>query len=165
MLLITKALISIWGAGRVGVRISPSGEWGSVSDSDPEATFGYLAAELDKLGIAYLHVIEPRIKGDDTLHEGQDPVAAATIRKYFKGTIIAAGGFDREQAEAIIQRGDADGVAFGRFYSSNPDLPIRLKYDYPLTPYVRAAFWGGDDLNYNDFPTYAEQQTKTQNAL
>jgi N-ethylmaleimide reductase len=157
MLELTKALISVWGADRVGVRISPSGEWGGIADSNPEATFGYLAAELDKLGIAYIHVIEPRIKGDSTLHEDQAPVASGTIRKSFKGTIISAGGFDREQAEAIISRGDADIVAFGRYFSSNPDLPERLKNDYPLTPYVRDTFWGGNELQYNDFPAYAEQ--------
>jgi N-ethylmaleimide reductase len=158
MLELTKVLISVWGADRVGVRISPSGEWGGISDSNPEATFGYLAAELNKLGIAYIHVIEPRIKGDSTLHEDQAPVASGNIRQNFKGTIISAGGFDREQAEAIINRGDADIVAFGRYFSSNPDLPERLKNDYPLTPYVRDTFWGGDETHYNDFPAYAEQQ-------
>jgi N-ethylmaleimide reductase len=164
MLEITNALISVFGADRVGVRISPSGEWGAVSDSNPEATFGYLATELNKLGIAYIHVIEPRIKGDDTLHEGQAPVAAANIRQSFKGTILAAGGFDREQAEAIINRGDADIVAFGRLFSSNPDLPSRLKNDYPLTPYVRDAFWGGTETHYSDFLTYEQQQTEEQTA-
>lgn len=157
MLELTKALISVWGPGRVGVRISPSGEWGSVSDSNPEATFGYLAAELDKLDIAYLHVIEPRIKGDSTLHEDQAPVASGTIRKSFKGTIISAGGFDREEAEASINHGDSDIVAFGRFFSSNPDLPERLKNGYPLIPYVRDTFWGGSEIDYNDFSTYSEQ--------
>ena len=157
MLELTQVLISVWGADRVGVRISPSGEWGGIADSNPEATFGYLAAELDKLGIAYIHVIEPRIKGDSTLHENQAAVASGTIRKSFKGTIISAGGFDREQAEAIINRGDADIVAFGRYFSSNPDLPERLKNGYPLTPYIRDTFWGGTELHYNDFPTYQEQ--------
>jgi N-ethylmaleimide reductase len=65
-----EALISVWGASGVGVRISPSGEWGGISDSDPEATFSYVGKMLDQYGLAYLHVIEPRIKGDDTLHEG-----------------------------------------------------------------------------------------------
>jgi len=158
MLELTQALISVMGADRVGVRISPSGEWGAVYDSNPEATFGYLARELDKLDLAYLHVIEPRIKGDSTLHEEQDPVAAATIRKYYKGIILAAGGFDLEQAELTLQQDHADIIAFGRYYSSNPDLPLRLKQGYPLTPYVRDAFWGGTELNYNDFPTYDEQK-------
>src|SRR5471032_2783159 len=157
MLELVDALASVWGAERVGVRISPSGEWGDISDSNPDATFGYLAGKLDAVGLAYLHIIEPRIKGDDTLHEGQDDVAAATLRKFFKGTIIAAGGFTRESAQDIVARGDADLVAFGRHFSSNPDLPERLKHNLPLNHYKRDAFWGGDESGYNDFATYEEQ--------
>ncbi|HVJ40183.1 MAG TPA: alkene reductase [Dongiaceae bacterium] len=147
-----EALISVWGADRVGVRISPSGEWGGIADSDPEATFSYVAKVLDSYKIAYLHVIEPRVKGDDTLHEGHEPVASKYLRPHFSGPIIAAGGFNGDSAEAIVQSGDADLVAFGRHFSSNPDLPYRLKHKLPLTPYVRAAFWGGDETNYTDFP-------------
>ena len=150
----TEALISVWGADRVGVRISPSGEWGGISDSNPEATFSYVAKVLDSYKIAYLHVIEPRIKGDDTLHEGQQPVAVKYLRPHFSGPIIAAGGFDGDSAEAIVAAGDADLVAFGRHFSSNPDLPFRLQHKLPLTPYVRAAFCGGDETNYSDFPAY-----------
>jgi N-ethylmaleimide reductase len=157
MLELVDALVSVWGADRVAVRLSPSGEWGDVSDSNPEATFGYLAKKLDAYGLAYLHVIEPRIKGDSTLHENQDDVAASTLRKSFKGTIIAAGGFTRDSAQDIVARGDADLVAFGRFFSSNPDLPERLKRDLPLNHYKRDAFWGGDETGYNDFTTYAEE--------
>jgi N-ethylmaleimide reductase len=153
-----EALISVFGADRVGVRISPSGEWGGVSDSDPEATFSHVARVLDSYGIAYLHVIEPRIKGDDTLHHGQSVVAAAYLRPHFSGPIIAAGGFERESAAAVVESGVADLVAFGRHFSSNPDLPERLARNLPLTPYVRAAFWGGDEVNYSDFPMYEVQQ-------
>lgn len=149
-----EALISVWGADRVGVRISPSGEWGGISDSNPEATFSHVAKVLDEYKIAYLHVIEPRIKGDDTLHEGHPPVAVKYLRPHFSGAIIAAGGFDGDSAEAIVASGDADLVAFGRHFSSNPDLPYRLKHKLPLTPYVRAAFWGGDEKHYSDFPAY-----------
>lgn len=153
-----EALISVWGAERVGVRISPSGEWGGISDSDPEATFSYVARVLDSYKIAYLHVIEPRVKGDDTLHHDHAPVATKYLREHFSGPIIAAGGFDRESAIAIVESGDADLVAFGRHFSSNPDLPYRLKHDLPLTPYVRAAFWGGSEKAYSDFLTYEESQ-------
>ena len=150
-----EALVAVYGADRVGVRISPSGEWGGVFDSDPAATFGHVARVLNTYGLAYLHVIEPRVKGDSTLHEGHPDVAAASLRPHFTGPIIAAGGFDRAGAEAIVERGDADLVAFGRFFSSNPDLPRRLKERLPLTPYIRDAFWGGDEHNYSDFPAYA----------
>src|SRR5450830_1710499 len=148
MLELVDAMVSVWGADRVGVRVSPSGEWGDISDSNPEATFGYLARRLDTYGLAYLHVIEPRIKGDSDLVEGAAPVASATLRKFFRGTIIAAGGFNREGAQTIVERGDADLVAFGRHFASNPDLPKRLKYNYPLAHYNRDAFWGGDHRGY-----------------
>jgi len=159
---VLEALISVWGADRVGVRISPSGEWGGISDSNPEATFSHVAKVLDAYRIAYLHVIEPRIKGDDTLHEGNAPVAAKYLREHFTGPIIAAGGFDGESAEAIVASGEADLVAFGRHFSSNPDLPYRLKHKLPLTPYVRAAFWGGDEKHYSDFPVH---QSNSQAAM
>ena len=149
-----EALMSVWGEERVGVRISPSGEWGDISDSNPEATFSHVAKVLNEYGIAYLHVIAPRIKGDDTLHDSHPPVASNYLRPHFSKPIIAAGGFNGESAEAIVAAGDADLVAFGRHFTSNPDLPYRLKHKLPLTPYVRAGFWGGDERLYTDFPTY-----------
>jgi N-ethylmaleimide reductase len=150
---ILEAFIGVWGADRVGIRVSPSGQWGGISDSNPEATFGYLAERLNEYGLAYLHIIEPRIKGTEEQPQvSQQPVAAAMLRKVFRGPIIAAGGFDRTGAEAILTRGDADAVAFGRWFSSNPDLPERLRQDLALTPYKREAFWGGDETGYVDFP-------------
>lgn len=157
---VVDAFASVWGADRVGVRVSPSGRWGAISDSNPEATFGYFANRLDTYGLAYLHVIEPRVMGTETLVEGVAPVASAFLRQRFSGPIIAAGGFDREGAEQILQRGDADLVAFGRWFSSNPDLPERFRHGYPLTPYRREAFWGGTGRDYNDFTTYEQEQAQ-----
>lgn len=153
---VVEVFASVWGAARVGVRVSPSGRWGAISDSDPQATFGYFAERLNDYGLAYLHVIEPRVMGTETLTEGQPPVAASFLRTVFDGPIIAAGGFDRAGAEQILQSGDADLVAFGRWFSSNPDLPERLRHNLPLAPYQREAFWGGDEHHYIDFPTHAE---------
>jgi N-ethylmaleimide reductase len=154
-----EALISVWGADRVGVRVSPSGEWGGISDSDPEATFSYVAKILNQYRLAYLHVIEPRIKGDSTLHEGHPVVAVKYLRPHFSGPIIAAGGFERGSAIEVVKAGDADLVAFGRHFSSNPDLPYRLEHNLPLTPYVRAAFWGGTEKDYSDFPAIERART------
>jgi N-ethylmaleimide reductase len=151
-----EALISVFGPGRVGVRVSPSGLWGSISDSNPEETFGYFAEQLNRYPVAYLHIIEPRVMGVETLHEDHEPVASAFLRKIFKGPIIAAGGFNRQGAEAILTKGDADLIAFGRFFTSNPDLPERLRRNLPLTPYVREAFWGGTERHYSDFEPYQE---------
>jgi N-ethylmaleimide reductase len=151
---VIEGMISVWGAERVGVRVSPSGKWGSISDSDPQFTFGYFAERLNAYGLAYLHVIEPRVNGTETVLEGQPPVASTLLRKVFKGPLLAAGGFDREGAKAILRRGDADLVAFGRWFSSNPDLPERMRRDLPLTRYNREAFWGGDERGYIDHPAH-----------
>lgn len=154
---VVDAFIDVWGAGRVGVRVSPSGQWGAISDSNPQETFGYFAEQLNKRPLAYLHVIEPRVKGVETIDEDAAPVAAVFLRKIYKGSMLVAGGFDRSGAESILERGDADAVAFGRFFTSNPDLPERLRRNLPLTPYERDAFWGGTERWYTDFPPYREQ--------
>src|SRR6201997_4202968 len=143
LLEITRAAISVWGADRVGVRISPSSTYGSMSDSDPAATFGYVADQLDRLGVAYLHVIEPRIKGIEDVAKGQAPVAALQLRQKFSRTLIAAGGFNGASAAAIVAAGDADLVAFGRLFIANPDLPERLRRKLPLKRYDRLTFYGG----------------------
>jgi N-ethylmaleimide reductase len=149
-------LIAVFGADRVGLRLSPEGQWGDVHDSDPNATFAWLAEGLNSYGLAYLHIIDPRIKGDTTLQEGREPVAAAFIRKHYRGTLIAAGGFDGPQAQEIVDAGNADFVAFARWFSSNPDLPERLRNGWPLAPYKREAFWGGDEHGYTDFAPFQD---------
>ncbi len=151
LLEVTEAAIDAFGADRVGVRLSPSGTYGSMSDSDPQTTFGYAASRLDALGIAYLHIVEPRIKGTELISQAE-PVAAHHLRAFFPGTIIAAGGFDAESAEAILDTGDADAVAFGRAFIANPDLPERLRLGLALNGYDRATFYGGDARGYTDYP-------------
>ncbi|MFT8674562.1 MAG: alkene reductase [Acetobacter sp.] len=148
---ITQAAISVWDADRVGVRISPSGTYGTMSDSNPRETFGYVARTLDALGLAYLHVVEPRTTDTAFLPEAA-PVTAQYLRNHFHGTIIAAGGFKGESAEMLLQAGYADAVAFGRYFISNPDLPERLRRNLPLTPYDRSTFYGGDAHGYTDYP-------------
>lgn len=126
--------------------------YGSMRDSDPQATFGYLAGQLNRFGLAYLHVVEPRIKGTETVAADAAPVATAYLRKIFKGTIIAAGGFDRAGADAVLASGNADLVAFGRHFISNPDLATRLRDGLPLNAYDRDTFYGGDARGYTDYP-------------
>lgn len=155
---VLTALVSVWGANRIGVRLSPSGQWGSIFDSNPDATFTYVAEQLNRFGLAYLHIIEPRVKGVETLDEHQKPVASALLRSVFNGPIIAAGGFVGDSAEDILQKGDADLVAFGRYFASNPDLPDRLRHRLPLAQYDRSHFWGGTHVGYTDYPGYHEQE-------
>jgi N-ethylmaleimide reductase len=159
LLEITQVAISVWGADRVGVRIAPSCTYGSMSDSDPAATFRYVVTELDRLSIAYLHVVEPRIKGIEEIAKGQAPIAAQHLRPKFSRALIAAGGFTGETAAAIITAGDADLVAFGRHFISNPDLPERLRRGFPLNRYDRSTFYGGDGRGYIDYPVHADMAT------
>ena len=153
---VLDAISDVWGANRVGVRLSPSTQFNSLTDSNPSATFGYVAERLNNYGLAYLHVVEPRVKGIETIAEGLAPVAALQLRKSFKGNILAAGGFAYDSAELIVERGEADMVAFGRLFISNPDLPKRLQLGLPLTPYNRKTFYNHDATGYTDYSFYEE---------
>lgn len=155
LLEIVEALVSVWGGDRVAVRIAPSGTWNDMSDSDPEALYSYLAEQLNRFGLAYLHVVEPRVKGNVVIAEGQAPVASQMLRKIFKGKILAAGGFEPETAEEVVEQGDADAVVFGRHFVSNPDLPKRIELGLPLTPYERDTFYTFDAKGYTDYPAYS----------
>jgi N-ethylmaleimide reductase len=157
LLEVVEALVSVWGGDRVAVRIGPSGTWNGMSDSNPLALFDYVAEQLNRFGLAYLHIIEPRVKGNVLIAEGQAPVASEQVRKIFKGKIIAAGGFEPDTAEAIVEKGDADLVTFGRYFISNPDLPKRIKLKLPLNDYDRTTFYTFDALGYTDYPFYSEQ--------
>ena len=158
LLEVVEAMVSVWGGNRVAVRIGPGGTWNSMSDSNPTALFDYLAEQLNRFGLAYLHIIEPRIKGNVLIAEDLAPVATAQLRKIFKGKIIAAGGFEPDSAEAIVEKGDADLVAFGRHFLANPDLPKRIKLGLPLNEYDRATFYTFDFHGYTDYPFYDQQR-------
>jgi N-ethylmaleimide reductase len=151
---ILKAVIEVWSADRVGVRVSPSSVFGQVGDSDPRALYGYLAGKLNELGVAYFHVIEPRISGADTVNAGQGPVAAQELGKLFHGPIIAAGGFEPATAEAAIADGTASLISFGRHFIANPDLPRRIEEGVPLNAYDRNTFYAFDEKGYTDYPFY-----------
>jgi N-ethylmaleimide reductase len=152
---VLDATAGVWGEDRVGLRLSPNSTYNSMYDSNPGATFGYVAERLNRYVLAYLHVIEPRVKGIETISE-QPPVASAQLRKVYKGNILAAGGFDPTSAEAIIERGDADMVAFGRYFISNPDLPRRIQLGLPLNNYDRRTFYNNDARGYTDYPFYED---------
>jgi N-ethylmaleimide reductase len=153
MLEVVDAVVSVWGRDRVGIRIGPSNRFGDMGDSNPEITFRYVAEALGRFGLAYLHVIEPRVKGN-IAEEGRPPVAAGALHPLFGGPVIAAGGFERADAEAIIEKGDADLVAFGRHFIANPDLPERLRLGLPLNAYDRNTFYYGGPEGYADYPFY-----------
>jgi N-ethylmaleimide reductase len=152
LLEVVEAVTSVWGGDRVAVRIAPAGTWNDMHDSNPAALFTYVAEELNRFGLAYLHIIEPRVKGNVTINEGQGPIAAEQLRKVFKGKIVAAGGFEPDTAETTIESGVADAVAFGRHFVANPDLPLRIQEGLALTRYDPNTFYTFDSVGYNDYP-------------
>ena len=156
LLEVVEAVTSVWEGDRVAVRIAPAGTWNHMRDSNPAALFTYVAAQLNRFGLAYLHVIEPRVKGNVTIDKGQGPIAAEQLRKVFQGKIIAAGGFEPDTAETTIETGVADAVAFGRHFVANPDLPLRIRESFALTPYDRNTFYTFDAVGYNDYPFFSE---------
>ncbi|GAB7549014.1 hypothetical protein CS8_087130 [Cupriavidus sp. 8B] len=103
--------------------------YGTMSDSDPHSTFRYVAEKLNAYDLAYLHVIEPRVRGIVDIGAGEAAVWSGDIRRWFKGTLMVAGGFTGDSAERIVAEGGADLVAFGRLFISNPDLPLRLRHE------------------------------------
>jgi N-ethylmaleimide reductase len=153
---IAQAAIEVWGAGRVGVRLSPYGVANGSGEAEAMPLYSHVVKALDSLGLAYLHFIEPRSSGAGRAEVNWQNVPSAMVlfRPIWRGVLIAAGGFTGETAEAAIAQGHADAVAFGRIFISNPDLPRRLRDGFPLTPYNRATFYGGEAAGYTDYPVH-----------
>ena len=156
LLEVTQAAIDVWGANRVGVRLSPYGIANGSGEAEPMPLYKHVIEQLNPLGLAYLHFIEPRSSGAGRAEVNWQGVPSAMVlyRPIWKGVLITAGGFTDEAAEAAITQGHADAIAFGRIFISNPDLPLRLQHGYPLTPYDRKTFYGGDVAGYTDYPFY-----------
>jgi N-ethylmaleimide reductase len=155
---IVHAVTGVWGADRVGVRLSPYGVANDSGEADPMPLYSHVVASLDKLGLAYLHFIEPRASGAGRAEVDHQNVPSAMVlfRPLWSGVLMTAGNFTGETAEAAIAAGHADAIAFGRIFISNPDLPRRLRHGYPLAPYNRATFYGGETTGYTDYPVYDE---------
>jgi N-ethylmaleimide reductase len=155
---VTHAVVDIWGADRVGVRLSPYGVANGSGEPNPMPLYNHAVKSLDSLGLAYLHFIEPRSSGAGRAEVNHQNVPSAMVRfrPLWRGKLITAGGFTGEAANTAIADGHADAIAFGRIFISNPDLPRRLAHGFPLTPYNRATFYGGDAAGYTDYPEHHE---------
>ncbi len=155
LLEVVEAVADVWGADRVGVKLSPSNTFYSMYDSNPKATFGYVVEALDRFGLAYVHMMEPNEK-DIATREVLNPVMPI-FRPIFKGTLIANGGFDKEKGNAILASGGADLVSFGRLFLANPDLPKRFEVNAGLnTPDPKTFYGQGDsqaEKGYTDYPS------------
>lgn len=144
-----EAIASVWGADRVGVRLSPSGRYHGIDDSDPLATFGHAVRELAKFGPAYQHIMEPMAPGD-YVH-----LPMRVFRPMFEGVLITNSGFDFAKATAYLKEGWADGVAFGKLFIANPDLVERFRRGgagAALNPWDEATFYTPGAKGYTDYP-------------
>jgi len=145
MLEITDACIAVWGASRVGMHLAPRGDAHDMGDSDPAATFGYVATELGKRGIAFICAREAL--GPNRL--------GPQLKKAFGGVYIANEKMTRDSAEQVVASGEADAVAFGQLFIANPDLPKRLKLNAPLNAPQPDTFYHPGAEGYVDYPALA----------
>jgi N-ethylmaleimide reductase len=146
LLEIVDRIATVLEFGRIGVRLAPHFQGDLIADSDPAATFGYVAAELGRRRIAYLHLVEP-------LSLAEDKRLAAELRRTFGGPVIVCGEFTLADAQRIVAEGGADLVAFGRAYIANPDLVERFRSDAPLNVPDPSTFYSGGAEGYVDYPT------------
>jgi N-ethylmaleimide reductase len=150
LLEVTEAVADVWGAERVGVRLSPQSDFNDMHDSDPRATFGHAALALEPFGLAYLHIVEPAgVTGARPL--------APDLKEAFGGPLMVNGGYTRALAERALAQGHADLVSFGTSFLANPDLPLRLARNVPLNAPDPATFYGGDARGYTDYPALEDK--------
>ncbi len=157
LLEVTTAIIEIWGADRVGVRLSPYSDFDDMHDSDPVTLFTYVAEKLRGLGIVYLHVIEP-VRSDHpmAMPESETTPIAPILHKAFGGAYMLNGGYNKETGTAAIESGDADLICYGVPFIANPDLVKRYKTDAALNTPDPSSFYAGDAGGYTDYPALAE---------
>ena len=153
---VTEAVVGVWGADRVGIRLSPFGIANDSGEAEPMPLYSHLIDALDRMGLAYLHLIEPRASGagQGEVDHQNVPSAIELFRPRWRSRLIGAGNFKADTAADAIRKGHADAIAFGRLFISNPDLPERLRRNLPLTPYSRATFYGGGREGYVDYPRH-----------
>lgn len=151
---IVEAIVAIWPANRVGVRLSPNGVFNDMGSPDFREQFTSAATQLDACGLAYLHIMDGLAFG---FHNLGDPMTLADFRKVFHGPLIGNCGYTQKMAEQAIADGHADLIAFGRPFISNPDLVERFRNNWPLTDLAPMSDWYSPigEKGYTDFPAYA----------
>ena len=146
LLEVVDAASAEFGAGRVGVRISPLNSYNGMHDSDPVGLTRFVAGELGRRGIAYLHLMRSDFAG----RQKGDVVTPA--RESFRGALVLNMGFTPTEAAQAVQTGVADAIAFGTAFLANPDLPARIRAGAPLNRPNPATFYSPGAAGYLDYP-------------
>lgn len=151
---VAAVVSAVFGADRVGIRLSPFGVANGSGEDDPLPLYSHLVKALAKLDLAYLHLIEPRASGAGQAEVDHQnvPFASDLFRPLWPNALVAAGNYTPETAAPAIEAGRADAIAFGRLFIANPDLPERARRGAGLIPYNRATFYGGGAEGYTDYP-------------
>ncbi|GJE59414.1 alkene reductase [Methylobacterium trifolii] len=150
---VTQAVADTVGKDRTGVRLSPNGLIQGTDDSNPEPLFVAAARALSEIGIAFLEMREPGPNG--TFGTANHPPIAPAMKRVFHGPLILNSDYDGRSAQAALDEGNADAIAFGRTYLANPDLPVRLAADAPLNKDVASTWYSQGPEGYVDYPTLA----------
>lgn len=135
---VLTAVLEVWAPEQVGARISPNGVFNDMGSSDFRETFLYAAKELNKFNLGYLHIMDGLAFG---FHEKGEPMTLAEFRPIYQGVILGNCGYTKEMAEQRIAEGNADLIAFGRPFITNPDLPERFNNNWPLNPAEDMSRW------------------------
>lgn len=143
-------VVSAVGADRTGLRLSPSGTFNDMTDSDPQKHFTYVCERLNDFDLAYLHVIDA-LEAD--IRHGANVMALSLIRDTYKGVLITNGAYDKERGTTTVGNNQADAVAYGTLFIANPDLPERFKADAHLNEPDPNTFYTQDEKGYTDYPT------------
>jgi N-ethylmaleimide reductase len=146
---VVEAIVGEWGAQCVGVRLSPTNPFNDMADGNSASTFATAVAELNRFGLAYLHIVEPA--ASDPMGDGEVP-DIRFFRKLWRGALMGNKGYDLARANAVIQAGWADLVSFAVLFLANPDLPVRFRRGGPFNPPDRKTFYGGTAAGYTDYP-------------
>ncbi len=146
MLEVVDACIAVWGADRVGLHLAPRGDAQDMGDSDPRATFGYVAQECGRRGLAFLFARETQ----------QEPRLGPELKRLFGGPFIANQGLTQAQGQGLLDRGEADAIAWGQLFIANPDLPERFRRQVPLNIPDPETFYGRGPGGYTDYPRMSD---------
>lgn len=147
------AVFEVWPAQQVGVRLSPNGVFNDMGSDDFRETYLYAIKELNKMNLAYVHIMDGLAFG---FHEKGEPMTLAEFRAHYDGIIVGNCGYTKEEGEKRLASGDADIAAFGRPFISNPDLVERLQHGWPLAPFDDMTYWYTSEAKgYTDYAPYA----------
>ena len=162
---VVRGIIDEIGSDRTAIRLSPVTPANGIEDDNPQQLFDYLLAQLGPLGLAYIHTIEGATGGERELAER--PFDYEALRAIYRkaggqGAWMVNNSYDKAMAEAAVESGGVDIVAFGRPFIANPDLVERLRTHAPLNEGDRNTWYGGGAVGYTDYPTLAQVQARVQ---